>query len=128
MQKSPLVERLNDHAASLPKSRVYYRESWECDYYDLLGKNFGRIGMNDEGRMQLTVKGRPDENEALREQYEDIVPGYYANKAHWISIYLDSEVISEDMMLAMIKSSYELVLGTFSKRIQKRVQEFEDKD
>lgn len=28
----------------------------------------------------ITLKGNPETNEILRETYQDIVPGYYANK------------------------------------------------
>lgn len=118
-----ITQTLNEYAASLPKSKVYYRESWECEYYELNGKNFGRIGDDPEGKLQLTVKGKPEDNEILREQYEAIVPGYYANKAHWNSIYLDTDEISEEMLKGMIKASYELVLGSFSKKVQKEIQE-----
>lgn len=116
-----LVESLNQFAASLPKTKVYYRESWECDYFELLEKNFGRIGNDNEGRLQLTIKGKPEENELLREQYTSVVPGYYANKVHWNSIYLDENEFTEEMLQRMIQVSYNLVKSTFSKKGQKEI-------
>lgn len=116
-----LIQALNEYAGTLPKAKVYYRESWGCDYYELEGKNFGRIGENKEGRLQLTVKGEPEENEILREQYTSVVPGYYANKVHWNSIYLDANEFTAEMLQAMIKKSYDIVLGTFSKKVQREI-------
>ncbi|MDH6364116.1 putative DNA-binding protein (MmcQ/YjbR family) [Enterococcus sp. PF1-24] len=118
-----LIKSLNQYAASLPKAEVYYRDSWECEYYDLLGKNFGRIGTDKEGKMQLTVKGKPEENEILRETYTSVVPGYYANKVHWNSVYLDTQDFTEEALQKMIKNSYELVKSSFTKKIQKEIDE-----
>ncbi|WP_308011377.1 MmcQ/YjbR family DNA-binding protein [Clostridium tagluense] len=28
----------------------------------------------------------------LRENFEDIIPGYYMNKEHWNTVYLDGKV------------------------------------
>lgn len=116
-----LVRKLNAYAAALPQAKVYYRESWDCDYFELAGKCFGRIGEDNEGQMQLTVKGIPEENEVLREQYTSVVPGYYANKAHWNSINLASDDFSQEALQQMIEHSYQLVLKSFTKKRQKEI-------
>lgn len=117
-----LVASLNHYAVSLAGARVYYRESWECDYFELAGKNFGRIGKDNEGRLQLTIKGEPEENELLRDQYHSVVPGYYANKVHWNSIYLDGNEFEKEMLEKLIKRSYDLVKKTLSKKLQKEIE------
>lgn len=83
-----LLQEYIQYAESLKGADVYYRDSWECYYFSLLGKCFGM--MND---VRITLKGEPDENILLREKYHDITPGYYANKQHWNSILFSSYAI-----------------------------------
>ena len=46
------------------------------------------------------MKSDPEKALTLREAYEDIViPGYYSNKKHWNSIFLDADV--EDLKRAV---------------------------
>ena len=68
----------------------------------------------------ITLKLEPAQGEALRAQYEDIVPGYYMNKMHWNSIKPDGAV-PDDLLKDMLDRSYELVLGGFSKKRQREI-------
>ena len=34
----------------------------------------------------------PMEGELMRQQYPDIIPGYYSNKQHWNSVKADGEI------------------------------------
>ena len=38
------------------------------------------------------MKCDPDIGEALRAEYESIVPGYHLNKRHWITVTLGGDV------------------------------------
>ena len=55
----------------------------------------------------ITVKLEPTEGSFLRQQYDDIIPGYYMNKQHWNSIILDGTVPEEEIR-RMIGESYDL--------------------
>lgn len=65
----------------------------------------------------ITLKLKPDEGEFLRQQYSDIVPGYYMNKVHWNSVQADGEV-PDDLLKDMLDKSYQLVLSGLSKKKQ----------
>ena len=62
-------------------------------------------------------------NEELRATYKAIRPGYYTNKVHWNSIDLTSDEMSEELLAALIKTSYQLVISKLPKKIQANLQE-----
>lgn len=60
------------------------------------------------------------EGDFLRQQCEDIIPGYYMNKMHWNSVKPDGEV-PDDLLKDLLDKSYQLVLGGFSKKKQREI-------
>ena len=56
-----------------------------------------------------------------REQYADIVPGFYSDKRHWNTVYLDSTV-PEDLVRDLCDMSYRLVVEKLPKYVQKELQ------
>ena len=75
----------------------------------------------------ITCKLDPAEGDFLRRQYEDIIPGYYMNKVHWNSVKADGNV-PDALLREMLEKSYQLVLGSFSKKKQRELLEGEKKD
>ena len=70
----------------------------------------------------LRWKLEPAEGDFLRQQYEDIIPGYYMNKTHWNSIKADGEV-PDSLLKDLLDKSYKLVLDGFSKKKQREILE-----
>ena len=68
----------------------------------------------------ITLKLEPLEGEFFRNQYEDIVPGYYMNKVHWNSIKPDGEV-PDELLKELVDKSYNLILKGFSKKRQQEI-------
>ena len=68
----------------------------------------------------VTVKLEVSDGDFMRQQYEDIIPGYYMNKEHWNSIYLDGKVPVE-VIKELIEKSYHLVFGGLTKKKQKEI-------
>ncbi|HEY9059370.1 MULTISPECIES: MmcQ/YjbR family DNA-binding protein [Pseudobacteroides] len=97
-----------------------YKLEWDATRYMIKGKMFVLLGGDKEGKPIATVKLEPGHGEFLRQQYKDIVPGYYMNKEHWNSIYLEGEV-SDEIVKDMLDKSYSLVLSSLSKKLQKEV-------
>ena len=78
-------------------------------------------GSDKEGKEIITLKLEPDYGQFLREQYKgDVVPGYYMNKEHWNSVYVDGNV-PDDVLRQMADMSYMLILGGFSRKIQNEI-------
>ena len=70
----------------------------------------------------ITMKLDPAESEFLRQQYEDIIPGYYMNKTHWSSVKAEGNV-PDELLQEILEKSYRLVLRGFSKKKQRELLE-----
>lgn len=98
-----------------------FKQEWQWTRYLLGDKMFAAVCKNEAGEEALiTLKLEPSEGDFLRQQYEDIIPGYYMNKTHWNSVKTDGKV-PEGLLKDMLDKSYELVLGGFSKKRQKEI-------
>ena len=94
---------------------------WEADRYQVGGKMYAMIGGNATGKPVLTLKCEPQRAEELRESYESIIPGYYMNKTHWNSIYMDADDVPFDLVEKLLDHSYKLVFGKLTKKAQQEV-------
>lgn len=99
---------------------------WNWIRYQIGDKMFAAICLDDAtGKpVYITLKLDPAEGEFFRQQYEDVIPGYYMNKVHWNSIKADG-IVPDDLLREMLEKSYRLVLGGFSKKKQKELLEGE---
>lgn len=97
------------------------QKDWNWIRYHIGGKMFAAVclGENDEP-YYITLKLEPLEGDFLRQQYEDIIPGYYMNKLHWNSVKPDGEV-PDDLLKDLLDKSYQLVLNSFSKKKQEEI-------
>ncbi len=94
---------------------------WNWIRYLVGGKMFAAICLGEDNKpYYITLKLEPSEGDFLRQQYEDIIPGYYMNKMHWNSIKPDGEV-PDDLLKDLLDKSYELVLCGFSKKRQREI-------
>jgi len=92
-----------------------YKQEWQAKRYMVGDKMFALLGGDKTGKPLITLKLDPFEGELLRRQYQDIVPGYYMNKLHWNSVYLQGAV-PDEVLRGMISKSYRIVFGSLSKR------------
>jgi predicted DNA-binding protein (MmcQ/YjbR family) len=97
------------------------QESWNWIRYHIGGKMFAAVCLDDEDKpYYINLKLEPMEGAFLREQYEDIIPGYYSNKIHWNSVKPDGEV-PDELLKNLLDKSYQLVFdGLTKKRNRKR--------
>ncbi|MGR4010053.1 MmcQ/YjbR family DNA-binding protein [Leucobacter sp. 1207-22] len=112
------AEWLTQAATQFVGAECYYKVEWEAEILAVGGKQFARLGTDNTGRHILTVKGDPLENEALCQEFTAVVPGYYSNKRHWISVILAETSFSEARIQELIAESYRLVFGSLTKKMQ----------
>ena len=62
----------------------------------------------------VILKCEPALAELLRAQYADVVPGFYSDKRHWNSVYLDGAVPGA-VLRGMCDQSYRLVVEKLPK-------------
>ncbi len=115
-------EWLDQYLLSNQSAQKDFKVEWGWDRYLLKNKMFAAICRDKAGRPIITLKCEPMHGAFLREQYSDIVSGYYMNKEHWNSVCLDGEV-PEDVLKSMIDESYQLIFQSMSKKMQKDILE-----
>jgi predicted DNA-binding protein (MmcQ/YjbR family) len=97
-----------------------YKQEWDAIRYAVRGKMFALVGNNGEGIPIISVKHDPEHGMELREKYPDIVPGYYLNKMHWSSVFLNGN-LPEEVLKQMLDKSYDLVFRSLSRKIQNEI-------
>ncbi len=97
-----------------------FKVEWQWHRFLIMNKMFATICVDNEGRNIITLKCEPSLGSSLRNQYTSIRPGYYMNKNHWNSVDLVGE-IPDEILKEMIDQSYQLVLSSLSKSVQKKI-------
>ncbi len=114
---------IDEYLLGKPGVEKDLQPEWNWIRYSIGGKMFTAICRNDDDEpVYVTLKLEPLEGDFYRQQYEDVIPGYYMNKMHWNSIKADGEV-PDDVVEEMLNRSYSLVLGGLSKKKQKEILE-----
>lgn len=97
-----------------------YKEEWNWDRL-LVGDKLFLAVSTLEGRPVVTLKLAPEHGDLLRQTYPDrVLPGYYMNKVHWNTIYLDQE-LDLSFLKPLVQESYTLILQGFSKKKQREL-------
>ena len=94
---------------------------WNWIRYQIGGKMFAAVCLDDQNQpYYITLKLEPLEGEFWRQQYDDIIPGYYMNKTHWNSVKANGSV-PDDILRDLLDQAYQIVLGSLSKKKQKEL-------
>ncbi len=112
---------LDEYCKSRPGAQADYKAEWGAFRYMLRGKMFAMRGADNTGRPVITLKLQPPEGEFLRGQYVDILPGYYMNKEHWNSVYLDGAV-PDGILRDMVDKSHALLLASLPKKARALIE------
>ena len=118
---------INEYLLAKPGVTKDLQTEWNWIRYQIGGKLFAAVCLDDAtGKpVYITLKFDSTEGDFLRQQYADIIPGYYMNKVHWNSIKAEGNV-PDELLKEMLEKSYRLVLGGFSKKRQKELLEGEN--
>ncbi|MDD5018759.1 MAG: MmcQ/YjbR family DNA-binding protein [Eubacteriales bacterium] len=98
-----------------------YKIEWQAVRYMVGGKMFALEGEDNHKNPIITLKCEPSFGQSLRDQYPDIIPGYYMNKQHWNSVYLRGDV-PDDVIRQMIDMSYGLVLDGLTVKARAEIE------
>ncbi|MDT1939662.1 MULTISPECIES: MmcQ/YjbR family DNA-binding protein [Carnobacterium] len=107
----------------LAGAKVALKEEWGSMVFTVGDKLFALMGENKDGKEIITMKGLPEDNERIREDYQSVTYGYYMNKTHWISIDLATTELEDGHLLELLKKSYRLIVEKLPKKIQQELQD-----
>ncbi len=113
---------LDEYCLSKKGAVKEFKPEWEATLYRIGGKMFALLGADGVKKPIISLKCEPMTGQLLRSQYEDVVPGYYLNKEHWNSIFLEGAV-PEEALKHMIDMSYDLVFNSLTKKMIKQILE-----
>ncbi len=118
---------LEEYLMGKPGAEHDYKLEWGWDRYMVRGKLFAAIcspnGMKDEsynGHTLVNLKCDPRLVEAFRNQYPEILPGFYCDKRNWIAVLLDGG-IPDDVLRELCGQSYELVAAKLPKYVRQEL-------
>lgn len=94
---------------------------WNWIRYMIGGKMFAAVCLDGtDTPYYITLKLDPLEGDMLRQEYEDIIPGYYMNKSHWNSVKANGS-IKDELLKELLDKSYNLVFEKLTKKLQKQI-------
>jgi predicted DNA-binding protein (MmcQ/YjbR family) len=74
----------------------------------------------DASPLQFNAKCDPGKAIELREQYDEIKPGYHMNKKHWNTVIINGSV-PQKLLKEMIDDSYELIVQSLPKKEKEKL-------
>ncbi|MGK0389111.1 MAG: putative DNA-binding protein (MmcQ/YjbR family) [Maribacter sp.] len=81
--------------------------------FKVMGKIFALIGLNSE-EFKVNLKCDPERSIELREEYEEILPGWHMSKKHWNTVIFEG-TLDNKMLMELIDHSYDLVVSKLKK-------------
>ena len=102
------IEAFRDYCLSKP----LVEESFPFDHSTLVfkvsGKMFALTNLNNE-YFTVNLKCDPERSIELREQFEEVQPGFHMNKKHWNTVLFEGR-IRHNKLIELIDHSYDLVV------------------
>lgn len=118
---------LDNYLLSKNNAVKEWHKDFEAFRYLIADKMFAMIGKEKNIKPIITLKLIPSNGLQLREKYkDDIKAGYYMNKTHWNSLYLEGSV-PDDVLKKMIDESYSIIFNSLSKKKQEELLAKTDK-
>lgn len=108
MKSDALLQYARDCAEELPGAGLEHPFGPEWEVFKVRGKVFMLL-TEVTGEPMVTLKASPEDGEALRQQYEDITPGYHMNKRHWITLRPGGR-LRKPLVRELVTESYLLVV------------------
>ncbi len=110
-------ENIEKYLSKFKGSESSYPFGPEALVFKVMGKMFALVSQGEE-IPRITLKCNPEDGAVLISQFDSIVPGYYMNKKHWVTISLMGE-LPEQILCDLVDDSYSLVVNKLTKRDQK---------
>ena len=84
--------------------------------YKVMGKIYAITSLNRE-EIWVNLKCDPDKAILLRDEYDDIIPGYHMNKRHWNTVYTERG-LDDKTIYDLIDHSYDLIIEGLPKKLR----------
>lgn len=116
MHGTHLQQRARDRAEQLPGAGLEHPFGPDWDVFTVRGKVFGLLTAVT-GSPIVVLKADPADARVLREQHDDVTPGYHMNKRHWITLHPGGG-LTDDLVDELVTDSYLLVVEKLPRAIR----------
>lgn len=113
------VEEYRNFCLSLSGVTEGFPFGEETLVFKVMNKMFALSGVEEFDFINL--KCDPERAVILREQYDEIKPGWHMNKVHWNSVHVDGS-LEDELIEELILHSYELVAKSLKKKDQEALK------
>ena len=98
-------------------------EAFPFDLDTLVFKVGGKMFLliNLQNSVSFNAKCNPERAVALREEFEEIIPGYHMSKIHWNTVSMTGR-LSDKQLQDLIDHSYDLVYQGLSKKVKEELK------
>lgn len=111
------IEEFRDYCLSKNQVTESFPFDEETLVFKVAGKMFALAGL-EHHPATVSLKCDPEKALELREEYDEITPGYHMNKMHWNTLIIDGN-LSHKLIRELIDDSYNLVVKGLPKKQQK---------
>ena len=110
------IEDLREYCVAKPFTTEGFPFDETTLVFKVMGKMFAIMGLEQEDPF-VNLKCDPDKSIELREEYDDIRPGWHMSKKHWNSVYVDRGLDSR-LIRELIDDSYDLIVTSLPKKVK----------
>lgn len=111
-------DQFRNYCLALPSTSEDFPFDEQTLVFRVEGKIFALCDV--ENFSSINLKCEPELAIQLREEHEQVQPGFHMNKKHWNTIYIH-QGLSDKKVFEWILHSYYCVVKTLSKKMQKEL-------
>ena len=113
------IESLRDYCLAKPGVAETLPFGPNTLVFKVMDKMFLLVGLDNPD--SFNVKCDPERAISLREEYEEVQPGYHMNKIHWNTVSIRGR-LTEAQLKEMIDHSYDLVVSSLPRSKQQSLK------
>ena len=114
------IEEFRDYCLSLKGTSESLPFDEKTLVFKVMGKMFALTNIDLFER--INIKCDPEKAIELREQYEDVIPGYHMSKVHWNTVILNNN-LDDKQVFEWVKDSYNLIVSKLTKKQKAELSE-----
>ena len=107
------IEEYREFCLSFPGVTESFPFDEQTLVFKVMNKMFALCGLDAFDFINL--KCDPERAVILREEYDEIKPGWHMNKTHWNSVHVDGD-LEDDFIKELITHSYVLIVQSLPKK------------
>ncbi|PKP12261.1 MAG: MmcQ-like protein [Bacteroidetes bacterium HGW-Bacteroidetes-3] len=113
------IEEFRDYCLSKNHVTESFPFDKETLVFKVAGKMFALAGLENHPAT-VNLKCDPEKALELREEHNEIAPGFHMSKIHWNTVTIDGN-LSNKLIKELTDDSYNLVVKGLSKKQQKEI-------